>query len=996
MAIKDNVQGVVLALFGASAGGHLAGLTATATASGITTLASDLASSAGFINGVDLSTNAAFRDHFLSGLGITSTHSAYTAAAAWANAELAKANPNRGEIVVFAVNYLAGLTDTTSAFFNAAAAYKARVAAAVTWSEGAGATVFNVADLQAQQGTAGANGTSFTLDSADSVQDFSAYATNVSLDIAGDADADVFDVTGSAFNDTVTLTSYLSASVDAGAGVDTLDLSAFDGTLAGDDADVNLQSGVANAALLGTFINFENVIANEGGGRLVGTSGSNIFTLASGTDDISGAGGNDTILADEDTLNTNDDIDGGSGTDTLVIDALADVNVSTAFDALTNVENISITGTDTDDVTVTMVTLFDSTSTSSTITTGVKNIAVVDDGGDNTVAITSAALNGINLIGVSFTNIQNLDLDASTGTGNIVINSSSLVGVETIDGTAGDQFVLRGGTYDLSSLDINLMTEIDGSSTSNDTLLFGDVGDIADVDLGASTGDVISFKGVDVGDISLVTVADVESLTFGTASRVVVDDGHGAVFTTVTGNANSDDTLVFSGTTVDSTLQTISGVETIVIDGAGAALTLTLGASTLEVGATVIGDSATTDEVILGANSVNLSGVVFRDFETLDFAAKTASISVSTLSNFTYIDGTSSGILTLTDSGALTLTGTMTGAGRIVGFSGDDSWTLSSFSDGVTAVDLRLGSGNDTVTIGSSNTLATALIKLDAGDDTISLGTSVDTVAGTVTGGAGTDTIKLADTSVAALDLLAEDFTGFEVLSWAVSTTDDISFVLGATEVSVSSIDFSADTSSTGTNTINLSAYAVSGYTLTGSAGIDAVTMGAKTSTVNTGSGADTITVSGVALATALEAQTFTVDGGAGKDAITFAATTVTAAIGQHAMVVNNYSADTITITALVAATTSGVAGDTPVELAQTVAQAIVDAASPGSFAAALEALNDHAAVLTVTTVGTFQYDGNTYVYIDGDQGTAYDSTNDFFIKFSGLVSISTTDLVIV
>jgi len=41
MAIKDNVQGLVLALFGASAGGHLTGLTASANANGLSALAGD-------------------------------------------------------------------------------------------------------------------------------------------------------------------------------------------------------------------------------------------------------------------------------------------------------------------------------------------------------------------------------------------------------------------------------------------------------------------------------------------------------------------------------------------------------------------------------------------------------------------------------------------------------------------------------------------------------------------------------------------------------------------------------------------------------------------------------------------------------------------------------------------------------------------------------------------------------------------------------------------
>ena len=209
-------------------------------------------------------------------------------------------------------------------------------------------------------------------------------------------------------NDTLKIDSYLSIEADGGDGVDTLDLSDFSGTVGAGNADVNLQTGVSSTELAGIFRNFENVIAHEDGGRLVGTTGSNVITIGSGDDDVSAGGGDDTIKADGDSLTANDDIDGGSGTDTLTIDGEDTLNLATAFDALTNVENIVITGTGDDDVTLTMDALFDSTSTSA-ITGGIKNIRVADAGGSNTVSITAAAAKDTNLIGVTFTTSKRLN-----------------------------------------------------------------------------------------------------------------------------------------------------------------------------------------------------------------------------------------------------------------------------------------------------------------------------------------------------------------------------------------------------------------------------------------------------------------------------------------------------------------------------------------------------------------------------------------------------------
>ncbi len=824
--------------------------------------------------------------------------------------------------------------------------------------------------------------------------------------INGDDDAaegDEFDVTGSAFNDTVVLDTYLRADVNAGAGTDTLDLRDVGLALVGLDADVNLSTGVASAVLAGTFINFENVIANENGGRLVGTTGANVITLGEGTDDISAAGGDDTILADEDTLNAADDIDGGSGTDTLSIDGMDTLNLATAFDALNNVENILLTGTEDADVALTLANLFDSATTATAIVGGIRDVKIADVGGDNVVTITRAA-NTVNLLGVTFTNVQTIEMNAG---GVFRVDSNTLKGVSVIDGTVGDDLTLTGGTYDFSGIDFNTMTEIDGSDTSNDTVLFGKaIGDIADVDLGASIADEVSFAGTDVGDISGIAAAGasrllgVETVSFGSASRVVIDEGLGAAIGAIKGTA-SEDTLVIQQEAVDAdaavfTNVKISGVETILFDSAGVDVDFTIGASTLEAATVVVGDTGA-DEVIFGESGIDVSKVSFKDFERLDIGANTASISVATFGNFGEIDGNTNGVLTFTDSGSATLTSITAGVSgdvRLQAFSGADTWTLSSFNAAATATDLRLGAGNDTVTVGSTNTLTNTIVRLEDGDDTFSLGANAATLAtGVVSGGAGTDTLVIGG-AVAVGDLGAAQFLGFETLKLAGPSTATFTIALQAADVAVSTIDLSADTTATGDVTVTLTGYDAAGYTVIGTAGNDTFTLGGTTSTVNGGAGNDTFNVNGAVLAAAAAAQTFTVSGGtSGTDVYTFGANTVLAGTGQHNLVINDYSAgDDINVAAIIGATALGNATD--VELAQSVAQAIVNAANPGSLGAAFDALSAHANSLGVAITAAFQYNGNTYVYVDGVAGATRDATNDFFITVTGLQTIAAADLI--
>lgn len=163
MELKDQVQGVVIGLFGAYAGGYFADLTSQAETGNPVALVEGLVNLQTPLLGVNLSDDAAWVDTILGHLGVSSTSAAYTAAAAWANGEL-DAGASRAEVVLAAVTYLLG--DSVEAqYASVATAFKADVAAGVVYSEGEGAEVLAIGDLREAAGNP-ATGTSFNLTAA--------------------------------------------------------------------------------------------------------------------------------------------------------------------------------------------------------------------------------------------------------------------------------------------------------------------------------------------------------------------------------------------------------------------------------------------------------------------------------------------------------------------------------------------------------------------------------------------------------------------------------------------------------------------------------------------------------------------------------------------------------------------------------------------------------------------------------------------------------------
>lgn len=146
IATKNLVEGMVQAIFGGAAGGHLEKLTAAATATSNVALAEGMVNAAPLALGIDWSDDADFIDALLTNLGVNADSAEYDAATAWAEGQLT-AGTSRATLVAGAVNFLLELTDDTSDYYELAQAFQESVDLAVEWSEGDGAGSLAIADL---------------------------------------------------------------------------------------------------------------------------------------------------------------------------------------------------------------------------------------------------------------------------------------------------------------------------------------------------------------------------------------------------------------------------------------------------------------------------------------------------------------------------------------------------------------------------------------------------------------------------------------------------------------------------------------------------------------------------------------------------------------------------------------------------------------------------------------------------------------------------------
>ena len=849
MAITNNqAQGLLLALFGASAGGHLTGL---AGASSLSALAADLSSSAGLILGQNLSDNTVFRDLVLV-TNLKLTGFALTEAQKWMDGEFG-AGKSRADILTDAVTFLDGMTDTTNAFYEAAAAYRTTVADAVTWSQGAGATVLGVTALRSQQGhTEEVAGSSFTLTTS----------------AAGDI------VVGTAGNDSISGTVASSGSTYT-----TADTIVDNSTT---DNDTLTLATTANLTGTGPISGIENIVINHksftagaftldkaaaakitvNNLQAAGTDGATVDGVASGASVSAGtgmAGATDAFIVrgrDGATALTVDggaslQIKAGKAADTTAAAITLNITSSAASTTTTpvaisiegsaatakDVANISAKGTQVD-----LVTNADGSGTDQ-----VETLNLSGNGAAATFVIGNGAPSIMNVTGDQNVTISGV---ASKFSGKTVTDSSTGVSTVKVTTTAGaldltkvavdnvNLAVDNGAnviTVDGDALQVSL-TQTSLTATANATTKATN-SLVIDVNDGAATTGSITLGQAAITNIDNITINATDtasvanSSSFGTTATVTVT-GAGAVNIGATGgtitakavNASSatGKLTAFMGSTLTSVTGgaaadriNVEGDTNFTIDGGDGADTVQFGVATLAA------DLDLTSVANGGGNTTaSLSNVETIQF-THDANARTLTIDSSMVSGKAIVvKGTHAN-----DILALKMDGTTVDASTV----NTNSFTKTTINGSVvgaaSALTITGTAGNDEVTAGAqSDTInlgngANTVVDAGDGDDSITGGTGVDTIT---QAGAGNDTMNLGD--------------GNNVVTDAGSGNDTIT--TGKNDDTVTDAGAGNDTLTLGNGT-NTASGNSGDDSITGGTGVDTFTGGADKDTLNGDAGAD-------------------------------------------------------------------------------------------------------------------------------------------------------------
>ena len=533
--------------------------------------------------------------------------------------------------------------------------------------------------------------------------------------------------------------------------------------------------------------------------------------------------------------------------------------------------------------------------------TGVKG-GVVDGGSAATLDVTTAVI-AANTVGVSLKIAGNttLDLDNALGTtlavtsieaaadATVTLAAAAAVGAaggsDLVVGSGAGDITLKGTSAQLKAVETyKIPALIVSENTTSDV-----------IDLGTST-------------VSTVTMLDTESVTIDKLVAGTVNIDVAANTTVVSGKASSSSATV--NLNKDTPTLSLDTGSTYTVNAAAAVETVTALQYTGTTTLNMVGDLTITD---------------------LDDATTTGKINVAGSGDLT-VSGlaAANGVRSLDASGltgAMTFVGDVASAQTIVGATGVNKITAVNTTEKVTVttkdaadtltytgvltsgtITATTGAGNDTIDIQDADGANGLKVTIDAGagDDTIKLGSGgvYDNSASdviSINGGTGDDTLDL---SVAATGTDIGVATAFTTGSFTLTSVENIKF---ATDISVEAalvngktLTFKGGTGSSDNLIVGAdsAAFALDLSKITLDASVEDLTFDASAQTsamtITGTNGVDKVTLSGLA---------DVVDTGAGKDVITMDTTgggaTVDAGAGNDTIVyIGNTSAtDTITVT---------------------------------------------------------------------------------------------------
>jgi Ca2+-binding RTX toxin-like protein len=841
---NNTTQGVVLAIFGASAGGHLTGLNANAEANGLSSLAADLSASAGFILGVDLSSDETFTSTVLSNLGVEEGTDGYTLAESFFTTNLA-AGTDRGALVASAVEYLLG-DNVDASLSTVASAFTTTVSNAVTYSQGEGADVFSVAALRAAQDND-------TDDGVDAV----VFALTTSDDnVAGSTEDDTFTATSSTLSadDAITDTSTTDNDVfniTATKGIPAMDVSNVEA--------INIEWDAVTTPTVdlndvdGATVSFTSDNSGFFGNGNVDNAGSNSVTFGSGFDGTVTIDGIEDATVNADLASTVNVGAGSAADGALTVNAAAatDVTVTGGETLVLNAvaaDTLSLTGGDFETIDATLGANVDVTITGASdavvnlVTEADINIDLADStfetlaatgAGAVTIDFAEAAdlhqaiISGVDTITIEETAIDDTALDLHD-------NTTAAIVIEDTFGTTADITVRNGvaitAESDLTS-DITLQTDED-EDTSDDTVTLTLEADQAGA-LIVDTSDqeienlniTVDLAGSDANDT--LTLADIQGNSAAGTNVVITstDSDTDVVITavdaeivngsaiagefTITAQTTNEDLTVYGAE--DDTTVTFAGTsnDSVYIGGDGAddiTIATTSGSAGLSGGAG--NDTFTVGGILTAAGAVGVTGgagndtvEVTADITAGDFSFaggdgddvlqyQTTSTSM-TDDFFQQISGVEKLEVTGTNTLSVTLGSHAQAAGLVTVSAGNAANSIDA-GDYTTGITVRGGTGIDTITGGS----AVDFIYGGAGNDVILAGGGSDVIIG----GAGSDQIQFTSN-----DQFGDNIFGF------ASGSDVISLDIGGASATTGGTVFAGLFTASATATTAASLFKVAG-----------------------------------------------------------------------------------------------------------------------------------------------------------------------------------------
>ena len=479
-------------------------------------------------------------------------------------------------------------------------------------------------------------------------------------------------------------TSQKGNTVDAGAGIDTLNID--DGYLSG---QYTLAVDAAGTITVTTssgnvkFTNFEKITFKNTGTINLGTAGNDTITGIAGKNDpiLFGLGGNDRI----DGLTGNDKMFGGTGDDTYVVDSLTDyateyanegtdtIEASLTFSLVdtdgagangANVENLTLTGTAAINGTGnTLDNALIGNSAANTLSGGDGNDTITGGGGNDTIDGGIGTNDTVVLTGLA----TNYTFSATQ----IIDNRAGSDGTDTISNIEYVKFS-DGSIVTLDSLLVAPYTGTSGADTITGTTgadtMVGYAGD--DIYVVDNAGDVVTEQvneGTDTvnASITYTLAANVENLTL-TGTAVIDGTGNG-LGNTITGNGM--DNKLDGGTGID-TLIGGAGNDTYLVDDLSDAVTETAG-------------NGTADRVKASITYVLGAAADIEFLETTNTALTTA------------INLTGNGLAqTLTGNAGANVIDGGAGADTLIGGAGDDTYIVDDAGDVVSEL---ANGGTDTI-----------------------------------------------------------------------------------------------------------------------------------------------------------------------------------------------------------------------------------------------------------------------------------------------------------